>query len=62
MPIERSSATARSSAEVGVVVGVAAELGRIGEEPDLAQAGDELLVELRPLGQLGERVARGPPR
>ena len=42
--------------EVGVVVGVAAELGRVGEEPDLSQAGDERRIELGAFGQLVEGV------
>ena len=43
--------------EVGVVVGLAPELGGVGEQPDLAQAGDEIVVDPGPLGELGEGVA-----
>ena len=42
--------------EVGIVVGVAPELGRVGEETDLAQPVHELRVDPGPFGHLGERV------
>ena len=42
--------------EIGVVVGVATELGGVGEEADVAQTLHELVVELGALGDLGERV------
>ena len=56
----RSSATARSSAEVGVVVDLAAELGRVGEQADLAQPRDELGVEPGPLDRARRACSCGP--
>lgn len=55
MPIVCSSPIAED-AEVGVVVGVAAELGRVGDEADLPQPGYQRRVELGFFGDLGQRV------
>ena len=40
--------------EVGVVIRLATELGGVGEQAYLTQSLDELLVDARPLDELGE--------